>query len=187
MRISRRFFVAGTGMAALLFASSFAITSYARANEAPPQFRANLPAAELSTVSLDEETAVRLNNLIGKDGTDRFGITPGSYEAVRHLADTSVGTFYLIPGTRGVCIATLSASSCGNPGAPGEPSLALMQLNESMDAVVGEGIAIDTTKLITIPLGLDVTARISASQPGRFHIRQPVTFDAASGTIISKK
>lgn len=184
MRISRRFFAVGTGMAALLLASSFAITSYALAKEAPPQIRANLPVAELPTVSLDEQTAVQLNNLIGKDAIGRFGITPASYEAVRHLADTSVGSFYLVPGTRGVCIATLSATACGDPGAPGEPSsLALMQLNESMDAVVGEGVATDVDELITIPLGLDVTTPVVA---GQFHIRQPVTFDAASGTVTSK-
>jgi len=185
VRISRRLFAVGMGMAALLLASSFAITSYALANEAPPQLRANLPAAALPTVSLDEETAVRLNNLIGKDGTARFGITPGSYAAVRHLAETSMGTFYLIPGTRGACIATLSAAACGDPGAPEAPSsLALWQLNESMDAVVGEGIATGSTELTTIPLGSDVTARVSA---GQFHIRQPVTFDPATATIIAKK
>lgn len=185
MRISRGFLVAGTGIAALTLAASFAITSYALANEAAPQLRSNLPAGELPTVSLDEETAVQLNNLIGKDGTARFGITPASYKAVRQLADTSVGTFFLIPGTRGVCIATLSATACGDPGAPGEPSrLALMQLNKSRDAVVGEGIATGSTRLVTIPLGLDIAARVSA---GQFHIRQPVTFDAASGTLIPKK
>lgn len=185
MRISTRSFAVGTGSAALLVASSFAITSYALAQEAPPQLRANLPAAELPTVSLDEKTAVQINNLIGKDGTARNGIVPGSYEAVRHLADTSVGTFYLVPGTRGVCIATLSATACGDPGAPGEPSsLALMQLNESMDVLVGEGIATDTNELINIPFGLDVTTRVVG---GQVHIRQPVRFDAASGTMTPRR
>jgi hypothetical protein len=186
--MSRTLFFAVASLALLTLASSFAVASYAigPASEGPPKLRPNLPAAALPTISLDEATSVKLNNLIGAEGAVRFGITPDSYASARRLAVTSVGTFYLVPGSRGVCIVTFSATACGDPGGPGKPSsLALWQLNESMDAVVGEGIATGSTEQITISLGSAVTTRVSA---GQFHIRQPVAFDAASATIsLTKK
>lgn len=182
--MSRTRFFAVAGLAVLLGGSSFAAASYAlgAASGDPPQLRPNLPAATLPTISLDDATSVRLNNSIGAPGVAHFGITPASYTAVRRLADTSIGTFYLVPGTRGVCIVTESSgAACGDPGAAGQPMLALWTLSADKDALVGEGIAAATTESVPLQIGSgSVTEPVSL---GQFRIREPVVFDSKTATV----
>ena len=179
--MSRRFVFAVAGLAAATVVSSFAVASYALASDTPPQLRANLPAAALPTVSLDEATSVRANNLIGEEGVTRFGITPDSYGEARRLADTKVGTFYLIPGSRGACIVTFSSAACGDPGAPGERILALAKLTAGRDALVGVGVATDTTHRVTIrePKGSRVIS-LPVSR-GIFEIDEKASVDPSTG------
>jgi hypothetical protein len=178
--MSRTLFFAVAGLALLTLASSFAIASYAvgLASEGP-QLRSNLPAAALPTISLDEATSVQLNDVIGAEGVVRFGITPDSYAEVRRLANTSVGIFYLVPGTRGACIVTLSGASCGDPGSPDVPMLALAEATAKGDALVGEGIATAATERVTMPTGSGVVS-LPVSE-GLFHIRERASINPAAG------
>jgi hypothetical protein len=166
----------------LTLASSLAVASYALGrSETLPQLRPNLPAAALPTISLDQAARVQLNNAIGAPNLARFGITPDSYAAVRRLANTSVGTFYLVPGARGACIVTQSAASCGDPGAPDQPMLALARAPAADDPLVGVGIATAATERVTMPTGSGV-ARLPVSE-GLFHIRVPASINPAAGTF----
>jgi hypothetical protein len=152
--MSRKFLFAAAGTL-LLTLAAFGATSYALGSAEPPRLRSNLPAAQLPTFSLPEATGVAINNSIGADGVARFGITPDSYTQVRRLADTAAGTFYLIPGSRGACVVTLStgavsAGACGDPGAPDEAMIALGETTSRGDKLVAAGIVTDTTKRVTI-------------------------------------
>jgi hypothetical protein len=136
-------------------------------------------------MSLDEGTSVRINNLIGDEGVDRFGITPASYAAVRLLADTRVGNFYLIPGTRGACIASSSGVSCGDPGGPGQTTLALMGATPEADRLLGVGITQAGVESFRMPARLGIISFPVAN--GRFHVDARIIFDPATGpTIIGK-
>jgi hypothetical protein len=148
--MSRKSLVAGASLVLLTLLSAFGAASYALGSAEPPRLRANLPVAQLPTISLEKATTVAINNLIGTQGVARFGITPESYTQVRRLADTAAGAFYLIPGSRGVCVVSPSATACGDPGAPSEPIIALVQTTPEGDTFVGAGIATDTTRSVTI-------------------------------------
>jgi hypothetical protein len=176
--MSRTLFFAVATLAFLILASSFAVASYALgpSSEGPPQLRRNLPAAALPTTPLHEATVVGLGNLLRAGGADRFGITPDSYAGARRLASTDVGTFYLVPGSDGACIVTSSAASCGDPGSPGDPILALAKATAAGDELVGVGIATAGTERAAIPSGSRM-ASLPVSN-GLFHIRERVSLPA---------
>lgn len=183
----RTLFFAVAGLALLTLASSFAVAAYAidRASDRRPALRPHLAAAALPTLSLDEATSVELNRVIGARGVDRFGITPDSYAGVRVLGKTSVGTFYLVPGTHGACIVTLSAASCGDPGSPGDPALALATVAGPGDLLVGVGIARTGIQRVAMPVGSGVTSLpVSA---GLFHIREHASTGLAAGGQAAAK
>jgi hypothetical protein len=129
---------------------SFAATSWALGSNSPPQLRANLPARDLPTSSLGSAEATTINNLIGEVGVSAYGITADSYARVRVLKRTSLGTMYLISGSRGACLVLNSASSCGDPGASGQPMLALVRYDALRDELVGGGIVTDTAHTVTL-------------------------------------
>ena len=151
--MSRRLLSMVLVSAAVTLASSFAIASYALGSGERPRLRPELPAAQLPTFSLDEATSLRINNIIGTAGIERFGITADSYAQVRRLANTRAGTFYLIPGSRGACIVSSSAASCGDPGAPGDAMLGFAQATPENDVLVGAGIATATTQRVALRRG----------------------------------
>jgi hypothetical protein len=130
--------------------ASFGIASFAFGSSDPPRLRSDLPVAALPAFALDEAESVRINNLIAAPGVERFGITAASYTQVRRLADTRIGTFYLIPGSRGACVVIPDAAACGDPGAPGQPMIALAGATPEGDAVVGAGIATAATKRVVL-------------------------------------
>lgn len=138
--MKRRVLLAVVASGAVTLAASFGVASHAFGSSEPPRLRPELPAAALPAFSLDEATSVTINNLIGAPAISRFGITEASYDQVRRLGVTSVGPFYLIPGSNGACLATTSAVACGDPGAAGEPMLALAEAMRPADPLVGVGI-----------------------------------------------
>lgn len=175
-----RYAVAGLGV--LTLASSFAVASYALGSDPAPQPRPNLPAGALPTISLDERTSVQINDLIGVEGRERFGITRESYTKARRLADTRVGTFYLIPGVRGTCISSLLGVACGDPGVPDQPMLALSHATPEGDAVVGVGVAASGITRVTLPL---TTGTISAPVSGGvFQLHARLSFDPDTGPLL---
>jgi hypothetical protein len=130
-------------------ACAFGVTSYALGSGQGPQLRANLPARQLPVVSLPASLRVAINNAIGRFGVDRYGITPDSYAQVRRVAGTSAGVLYLIPGSNGACLVLgTAAASCGDPGASGEPMLALLVQAPSIDVLVGGGITSDSIRQV---------------------------------------
>jgi len=134
-------------------ASSFGVASYAFGSNPVPHLRSDLPASMLPTFSLDQATAVRINDLIGAPGVQRFGITPDSYHQVRRLSDTPSGPFYLIPGSSGACVVGPSATACGEPGAPGETMIALVQATPDGVGVIGAGISTDGATQVSLKRG----------------------------------
>lgn len=185
--MSRQSIFAATGLTILILASSFAIASYALAQDTRPQLRANLPVAALPTMALDEATTLQVNNLIGTDAAARFGITPASYAAARRLADTKVGTFYLIPGTRGACIVMRSSVGCGDPGAPGQPMLASAHATPEGDSVVGVGVATAGTESVSMPARTLSGVISFPVSKGLFHIDARVSFESPTGPVLIGK
>jgi hypothetical protein len=134
----RRALIIGLTLATGILA--FAATSLAVDQDPEPRLRANLPAAALPVVSLNEQEAVRINNALGTVSS-RVGITPDSYKEVRLVTTTAVGPMYLIPGTRGVCLYFDDGASCGDPGGSGGRINALATMDSSGDRIVGGGVA----------------------------------------------
>jgi hypothetical protein len=97
----------------------------------------------------------------------RYGITPASYTEARKVARTTAGTLFLIPGSQGACLFLAYAVSCGDPGAPGEPMLALIiKPVAGGDSLVGGGITSATASAVTLKAG-----------------SRSVRFDSAHGTF----
>jgi hypothetical protein len=165
---------------ALTLGGSFGAASYAFGAPNNPVLRSNLQAAQLPTIALDDATSVAVNNLIGAEGVSRFGITAQSYQQARRLAYTAAGAFYLIPGTRGACIVTQSAASCGDPGAAGKPMIALLSTTPK-GILVGAGVTVDTTKRVTIASRNGSSTVSLGSARGVFILRESDGVEPASG------
>jgi hypothetical protein len=136
--MTRRVLIAGACLATGVLA--FTATSFAVGQDPQPQLRANLPAAALPVVPLDEHEAVRISNALGTVSS-RVGITTDSYRQIRLVTATAAGPMYVIPGTSGLCLYLEDGGGCGDPGGSGEPINALATLDSSGDRIVGGGIA----------------------------------------------
>jgi hypothetical protein len=137
------------GLSALVAAAcAFGVTTYALGSGQGPHLRANLPARQLSAISLPASLQVSLNNTIGRVGVERYGITADSYAQVRRIAGTSAGVLYLIPGSSGACLVVGAAASCGDPGASDEPMLDLLVQAPSSNVLVGGGITTDAIRQV---------------------------------------
>lgn len=134
----------------LTFIASFGVAAHALQKGGSPSLPQALPASQLPPVGLSNATAVEINDLIGPEAIDRFGITSDSFSQARDLADTSIGTFYLIPGSDGACVVVSSAVACGTPGVGNENVLALAQTSPNGDALIGAGIATATTSHVDL-------------------------------------
>lgn len=134
--------------AVILAAASFGVTSYALGSAQKVGLRSSLPARGLPLTSPSERTKVAINNLVGAAST-RFGITSDSFEQTRQLAITSAGPLYLVPGSRGACLALGSAVSCGDPGSASEPVLALFTTSGS-GVLVGGGVVSSDVRSVTL-------------------------------------
>jgi hypothetical protein len=135
---------------------AFAATSWAVGQDPEPRLRANLPAAALPAIALDESEAIKINNLLGELGP-RAGITLDSYERVRLLANTAVGPLYLIPGTRGACMSLADGAGCGDPGGRNSRANAVVTLDSSGERLVGGGIAdasVDRIEVVVVGHGV---------------------------------
>jgi hypothetical protein len=125
---------ASTLMAGL---AAFIGTSYAQDSE--PELPTWLPAASSPAVSLSAERQVAINNLIADDAAAQFGISAESFSRVRLLAQSEKGPVYVIPGTRGACLALETAAACSDLRNRGGVLLALLVPNEN-GQLVGAGL-----------------------------------------------
>jgi hypothetical protein len=130
-------------------AAAFGAASYAVDSRDEPRLRSNLSAGALPTSSLSASEELVIDNLIGRVGGARYGISRDSYREVRTLSHTPVGMLYLIPGSRGVCVAVRLAVACGDPGAPGSPLLSLL-VRAPSGVMVGGGITTDTIDRVKV-------------------------------------
>jgi hypothetical protein len=128
---------------------AFAATSFAVGRDPEPRLRANLPAAALPPIVLDQSDAVAINNIVGKIGSIA-GITPESYRQVRLLTTTAAGPLYLIPGSRGTCISLAYAAVCGDPGGPKSRLNAIVTLDSFGDRLIGGGVADDSVDRVEV-------------------------------------
>lgn len=131
---------------------TFVVAAPALSGDDTPRFRDNLPARELAPISLSENEAVRVNNILGLLGED-VGITPSSYDQVRVLAETAVGPLYLIPGANGACLFLVSRSACGDPGAMDAPVNAIVTLDSGGQTLVGGGVADESIQRVEVVAG----------------------------------
>lgn len=116
---------------------AFIGTSYATAPDS--EIDPGLPAHALPNVSVPAETRAAIQNLLTPEAVEQFGITTGSYSNIRKLADTEVGTVYVLPGTGGLCVALVPTLSCGNPS-DGAGMVAVLVPVSSGEYVVGGGV-----------------------------------------------
>jgi hypothetical protein len=138
------------GIAALAFsAAAYGLRQGADAQPPHPKLRETLPAANLPVVPVAAETRSQMETVLARAAT-RYGITPASYRELRRIATTPVGQLLLIPGFNGACLFLAYAVSCGDPGAAGEPMLALLVKPLSRNALVGGGITSVATERVTI-------------------------------------
>jgi hypothetical protein len=146
--------------AVVVAVAAFAATSWALRSGDEPRLRAELGASRLPVTKLDSTEAIRLNNLVSDVNVSRFGITPSSYDQVRVLGRTAAGLLYLIPGSRGECLALSYAAACGDPGAPGQRVLAEVVRDPSRKRLVGGGIAIGSVRTVTLATRKRVLTRV---------------------------
>ena len=88
--------------------------------------------------------------MVEPEAAARYGVTPASFSQTRVLAQTSAGTIYIVPGTKGTCVVLLPAASCGDPGTPGEPTIAIFVQDGATGNLVGGGITDVRTNGVTV-------------------------------------
>ncbi|HEX6702767.1 MAG TPA: hypothetical protein VF101_18720 [Gaiellaceae bacterium] len=129
----------------------FAGTSSALQASDRPVIRSNLAVAAFPAQALPQSEATAVNDLIGVQLADRAGITADSFEEVRRIGQTVTGPAYFIPGSHGACIAVVAeAVVCGDPGAPGIPSIALASFDARSNRLSGIGVAATTVNAIAL-------------------------------------
>jgi hypothetical protein len=176
--MSKKTIAAALGFTALALA--FSAGSYALRTAAPPQpgqpgLRANVPAAQLPAVALPTATKSAIADVISPSAAARFGITSASYAQARQVAHTTAGTLFLIPGSRGACLFLAYAVSCGDPGASGQPMLALLVKPFSSNSLVGGGISSSATTDVTIKTTTGRSVRFD-SRDGTFGVTEASGF-----------
>jgi hypothetical protein len=168
----------GAGILALAFsAGSYALRSSAPPQPGQPGLRANLPAAQLPAVEVPAATRSAIQEIISSSAADRFGITPASYAQARRIANTDVGTLFLIPGSRGACLFLTYAVSCGDPGAAGQPLLALLVKPLTSNSMVGGGITSGAAAEVIVKTTGGRSVRLD-SRDGTFDVTQASGFSA---------
>jgi hypothetical protein len=143
----RKSLVAVLGVA---LATGLVAASYALSQDRGPDLRANLPARLLPTVTLAPGAEAALAESIGDEARAAVGIVHESFANVRLLAVTPAGPLYLIPGTSGACLVLQRSASCGDPGAPEQPLLALIYSPDPTQPTVGGGITVDTVQAVSV-------------------------------------
>jgi len=164
-------------------AAIFAGTSFALKRDVSPSVPSVLPASELPTAALSQAARAEMSDLIGEPLAVRAGLSPASYEAVRIVGSTPVGTLYLVPGSSGQCLViSRVAAACGDPADPRVRMLALV-LQTPHGPLVGGGI---TTSDVHAAVAVTRHGRISVPvSNGRFvlsgasNLRSVVRFDIA--------
>jgi hypothetical protein len=124
-----------------------------------------------------------VNNLIGVQLADRAGITAQSFEQARRIGETANGPAYFIPGSEGACIAVIAeAAVCGDPGAPGAPTIALASFDGRSGRLSGIGVAASSVNAIALDTrGGDVPLPLAN---GVFRINTSATRDSIRGFAI---
>jgi hypothetical protein len=146
MMSKRRVLSVGGPLALAVFA--FAGTTYAVGrNTNQPGPRANLAAAQLPAVAISASDQIEIKNSL-EWAAERFGVSDASLSEVRKLADTEVGPVYLLFGSSGACLYMNHTSVCGDPGAPGQPLLALGTSHRGV--AIGAGIAADSVHSVAL-------------------------------------
>lgn len=117
-----------------------------------PDLPPGLPAGALPKANLSDSARLDLQNLLGSTA-EAYGISGGSYENVRVLAQTAAGPLYVVPGRAGLCLAlvqsTLPAASCGLPSRS-DPVVAIFAPDGSAASLVGGGLTIAGVKGVSV-------------------------------------
>ena len=164
-------------------AVTFAGTSSALKRDVAPSVPSVLPASGLPALALSQADSAEMNDLIGASLAERAGITSTSYDAIRVIGRTPLGTLYLVPGSSGQCLVIAQvAASCGDAADPRVRMLALV-LQTTHGPLVGGGI---TTGDVRAAVAVTRRGRISVPvSHGRFilgegsNLRSVVRFDVA--------
>lgn len=129
-------------------------------------------AAQLPVVSLDGTTSSAIATALS-GAASTFGIDQDSLQNVRLLLTNDVGTWYVIPGSRGVCLVAIDSRG-SNPGACGPTSsvnagvVSLLIPDAAGADYVGGGIYL-TGHQLSISRG-DGTSVAPSSIPGGFAV-----------------
>jgi hypothetical protein len=102
--------LSGVAVAAVAFFGG----SYAMASGSKPDLPGWVPAAALDKVSLTAQERLAINNGIPTDVAEKFGVSSGSFDDARLLANTSAGPLYVIPGSGAACLALAGTVSCND-------------------------------------------------------------------------
>lgn len=163
--------------------AAFLVTT-AIASPQSPDIRSDLPVAQLQPVSVPRDQRLAINDLLAHEFGARIGITAESYDRAREITRTSVGPLYLIPGTSGACLYLAAAVSCGDPGSPDGPLLALLTLDPSGKRLVGGGVTANSVEQVTIKH--PVAGRLSvAVASGAFVITEAHNLSPARGLVFT--
>lgn len=159
----------------------FAGTSGALQSSDPPKIRDTLAIGDVPATALSDSDAVAINNLIGAGQLlDRVGITAESYAQARKVGVTPNGPVYFIPGSGGACLAIPSeAVSCGDPGTPGNPTIALVGRDRKTGLYSGVGVASRNVGQISLRT-INGQLRLPLQQ-GIFKVHGAVPFESIKG------
>lgn len=143
-------------------AAAFVGVSWATSpSPSKPDLPSWLPAAGLPTVTVPHSDQIAINNLISAYDVNRYGITTGSFSNARVLTQTELGPLYVIPGTRGVCLALQSpVIACTDRLSQRKPLVVALFVPNSARQLVGGGLVATAGKSISIR-GVAGHARVS--------------------------
>jgi hypothetical protein len=136
--VIRRLFLVALAM--IIGCAAFLGASFATAAPGGPDLPAWLPAAALGKVDISSQQQIEINNLIPSVEADRYGITPGSFNNVRLLANTKLGSLYVIPGRSGVCLALAQAVACADLSGSVERVPAALLISNDSGQLIGGGL-----------------------------------------------
>ncbi len=148
-----------------------AVVAFISVSQAAGPAQSEFPLFNLPAVSLSPADAQLANQVLSEETAAAFGITSDAYVDARLLASTSAGPFYVIPGTKGVCLFTPGEGrgvvACSTLDSSHVFSLRVPDPNG--DTMVGAGItSADSRELVAV---IDGTHEAAVPRvPGGFAI-----------------
>lgn len=136
------------------------------ASDPTPDLPESVPSSKLSRAPVPDATRLAIQSLIIDEVVERVGIARESYNNARVLATTERGPLYIIPGTKGACLALADVVGCREFPWNERLIIALFVPGVAGKYQVGGGLLATTTGQVVIDHGDGSTGVADAVEGG---------------------